>query len=740
MLRAQPLDPATPTYGDAFDEMLSSAEVFWKHATLPAGPEAPFVVVDLMMQSPRLALRTLTLAGLLRTFRPARLLALVGPDPAWRNRVWQYYDSDRFAAWARAFGATDVLDVAAIVAAVGNGGRRINVAGHEVAVAAGAAPGVDVDHHVEATLLRVARVPSTTDTGPEDDGAALAIRTRIMAGVYESLFSALRVEALVTSHVDYAQWGLAARTATAHDVPVLHAQATGGLKAYALFPESAHAEAGLRRALTSQIAEVFEQLWGHRGTVLPLAERTVWRSKGNLGRPSWWRGSGEVSRLDLRDSAERSLLRRSVLDELGLPPDRPVVGVFNHAVSDAVDGNHEAFDGLADWLERTAEFAAAHDEVSWLFLDHPSQDNYDRTYHFEGLGRAHVAHPHMAFRPSLALSKNGLFSVVDLVVTVRGSVSNEYPAYGIPALQAGWSEWSHCGMSVVADDASAYWSRLQECTAALVAGERIVTDEQQRRARLWLWAYRAGHDVATPLVPHWESGVEDELFRQVSTAMKQVEFDGDPGLVALRRLWERREPVLSRVDLRAAPADLAAALGTTPPVEPEEGPTPRLGLATAHDAVTPPVLDARVSSGSSEHVRLVDGFVRGGAILGRAARGVARVGLDLGAPSGLFEVAVELELDEASDAWWTQRSGVVGDPVTRKRGLRVRVGDGSAGVVLPARAGVPGRRVAVARFIHDQRADHGLLLLELTSEPSTSELPLPVVGVRVNAVHLRRLS
>ena len=204
--------------------------------------------------------------------------------------------------------------------------------------------------------------------------------------------------------------------------------------------------------------------------------------------------------------------------------------------------------------------------------------------------------------------------------------------------------------------------------------------------------------------------------------MKQVEFDGDPGLVALRRLWERREPVLSRVDLRDEPADLAAALGTTPLVEPEEGPTPRLGLATAHDAVTPPVLDARVSSGSSEHVRLVDGFVRGGAILGRAARGVARVGLDLGAPSGLFEVAVGLQLDEASDAWWTQRSGVVGDPVTRKRGLRVRVGDGSAGLASPARAGVPGRRVAEARFIHDQRADHGLLLLELTpSEPSTSE-------------------
>ena len=149
----------------------------------------------------------------------------------------------------------------------------------------------------------------------------------------------------------------------------------------------------------------------------------------------------------MRTPTERREVRGHVLARFGFDPDKPVIAIFNHAVSDALGTNVELFEDLGDWFERTAEYAADRTDSNWLMIDHPSQGLYDVTSFFDRLAAQYEDRPHMAFRPSRAISKNALWSVIDLGVTVRGSVSNELPAYGIPALQAGWSEWSACGFS-----------------------------------------------------------------------------------------------------------------------------------------------------------------------------------------------------------------------------------------------------------------------------------------------------
>src|SRR6185312_13422871 len=136
---------------------------------------------------------------------------------------------------------------------------------------------------------------------------------------------------------------------------------------------------------------------------------------------------------------ERARLRTHTATRLGFDPDKPVVTVYNHAVSDALGTNRELFPSLADWFEQTADFAARTPEAQWLFLDHPSQALYDGTGFFARVAKKHRG---LTFRASTSLSKNALWSLTDLGVTVRGSVSNELPAYGIPVVQAGWSEWS----------------------------------------------------------------------------------------------------------------------------------------------------------------------------------------------------------------------------------------------------------------------------------------------------------
>jgi len=166
------------------------------------------------------------------------------------------------------------------------------------------------------------------------------------------------------------------------------------------------------------------------------------------------------------------------------------------------------------------------------------------------------------FLPSLELSKNVMWSLVDLGVTVRGSVSNELPVYGIPAIQAGWSEWSGCGFTSVARDVDDYWRLLREAIAGLVVGRPLITAEQIERARLWLWFYRSGGDVASHLVQHWELGQNEELFNALAVAMRQVESDGDAAFVSTQRMWSRKEPFLTRFDFARGSESLAEQLGS----------------------------------------------------------------------------------------------------------------------------------------------------------------------------------
>ncbi|WP_206540217.1 hypothetical protein, partial [Psychroserpens mesophilus] len=80
------------------------------------------------------------------------------------------------------------------------------------------------------------------------------------------------------------------------DVPVIHVQSTGSLKAYALFPDQIEGEGTYRMQMTRLIAEYFEEcVWKHRDALRRSAELSTWRSKVNLGRPSWWRCGGSVS-------------------------------------------------------------------------------------------------------------------------------------------------------------------------------------------------------------------------------------------------------------------------------------------------------------------------------------------------------------------------------------------------------------------------------------------------------------
>jgi hypothetical protein len=515
---------------------LDSSAVYWAK-NLPRPADDAVILVEAFHQDIRVTLRNLAFANALRRLRPARLIVFTGVEEAWRRTLWSGFDTGVVRQVAQSFGATETIDVWDLVR------RGIS-----------RKPQLDEATLVEntnATYCRLAKVPALPDGYQQR--ADYQLRRRYadgLAAFYEEQFEQ-NVVALVTSHVDYDQWGLAVDVARRDGVPIIHTQQTGCMKAYGLFPEKDTHTGTFRAELTQQIGAAFEEhVWSRREQLYDAAELIAWRAKVNLGRPSWWRG-GLTASVDLNNPAERARLRSSVVTRLGFDATRPVVTVFNHAVSDALGTNRELFPSLADWFTGTAAFAAEHPQAQWLFLEHPSQALYDSSGFFDTLARKHKGDKHLAFRPSASLSKNALWSLTDLGVTVRGSVSNELPAYGIPVIQAGWSEWSSCGLSIVVDDADAYFKTLEQSIDQIRDGVDLVTAEQVQRARLWLWLYRSGTDVITPLVPQWEVWPADVLLKVLRATFRHIESDGDPLFESVARMWTRREPMLTRTDWSA---------------------------------------------------------------------------------------------------------------------------------------------------------------------------------------------
>jgi len=550
-----------------FSPFLETASAFWRVNVLPS--DERIILVEAMSQDLRVTLRNLTVANALRRIEPARLVVYSGADEDWNQIVWTYFNLDEIRQMAVAYGAEVAFDAHELV------DHRVQGIDEELVVAGvdlggelpdSKIPAETFDQIVYATTCRMARVARLEDN-PEHQAkrAQVEARSYEFARIYDALIERNDVVALVSSHVDYNNFGLAVEAALRHDVPVLFPQSTGGLKAYGLFPEKLPAGMPIRAGLTNQIGEFFEEhIWANRELLESNRELTMWRAKATLGRPVWWRAGKSYSSVDLRGADDRSVLRTHAARRIKLDPTKPVVSVFNHAVSDALGTNIEAFVDLGEWFEKTAEFAASHDEVNWLFLDHPHQPLYDASDFFDRLAARHVDSPHLRFMRSMELSKNFLTALADLVLTVRGSVSNEYPALGIPALQSGWSEWSKCGFTAVAETPEDYYRMLQEHIDALLAGEVLITPDQVERARLWAWFYRSGSDVPSALVQQWQVGEGDMLFSLLAVNMLQTEVDAEPAFTAVRRMWQRRDPFLTRIDWRndrESIADLLAPVG-----------------------------------------------------------------------------------------------------------------------------------------------------------------------------------
>ena len=524
-----------------YQRFLDDATVFWRDQ-IPVLDQHRCVLVDGCHPDLRVLLRNLTVANAIRRLTGCRMVVLVGPGDDWPALWGRTYDPDRVAELARAYGADEVVDLEALRE------RRLleQAATRRGAPVAGCPD--DLLPQVDATFRRVHRLARVTAADREKPRYAhAALRAGALAELAADVITATAPLAVVLAEVDDDPWAMLVRGARLAGVPVVWVRPTGGVQAYALFPEHDHGGPTFPATLTARVGEFFaERVWARRDELRPAADRMFDRARRNWGRPAGWR-SGPGAWLELTNPVQRAQLRQHVAARLGLDPRRPTVVLFGQRLTDPLPGHQAAFVDVSQWLERSVAFARTSLAVNWLVLSHPDGD--DPAGAFAALAASCAGVRHIAFRSAAELTRNALFSLVDLGVTVRGAVASELPAYGIPVLQAGWSAWSGCGLTTVAADEDSYWRELKKAVAGLPAGRPVLAADQVERARLWLWLQRCGADISSGLIPPWDLWPAEYLVRAVDAQLRGVDPQDDPLFAAVARMWQQKLPLLTRTAL-----------------------------------------------------------------------------------------------------------------------------------------------------------------------------------------------
>jgi hypothetical protein len=163
--------------------------------------------------------------------------------------------------------------------------------------------------------------------------------------------------------------------------------------------------------------------------------------------------------------------RESVLQDLGLDPEKKTAVVFSHILWDAnMFYGEDLFADQEEWFVETVRAAGDNSRVNWIVKLHPANIWKLRR---EGLGgeldeqraireRIGTLPPHVALlEPESEISTRSVFGVADYGVTIRGSVGFELPCFGVPVLTAGTGFYSGRGFTIDSTSAADYLDRLR---------------------------------------------------------------------------------------------------------------------------------------------------------------------------------------------------------------------------------------------------------------------------------------
>ncbi|MCD0422673.1 hypothetical protein LOC51_36160 [Rubrivivax sp. JA1024] len=217
-----------------------------------------------------------------------------------------------------------------------------------------------------------------------------------------------------------------------------------------------------------------------------------------------------------------------IRDALKLNPARPTAVLFSHVLWDAnLFYGKDVFENYGEWFIETVKAAVANPRLNWLIKLHPANlwkrklSGVSDEFGEMKLIRERVAElpDHVkVLLPDTRVSTLSLFRMVDVGITVRGSIGYELPCFGVPVVTAGTGRYSGFGFTEDHPTQDSYLKRM----ACLEQIKRLPPDLVHRarvhaHALLVLrpWIYKSfrteiGTEVSDPLYQNLLPAVEQD--------------------------------------------------------------------------------------------------------------------------------------------------------------------------------------------------------------------------------------
>lgn len=343
------------------------------------------------------------------------------------------------------------------------------------------------------------------------------------------------IEAFVTGHLGYTQWGITADLVLRHGGKAIWFDISGNFSAYLLTRPPADNQT-LGSMLRHIDKEIFEREFASKKWPHPEFFKKVERLyyADDFMRPFW------VEKTKSPPPEFVPFLRRIALEKLGCPDDRrPVVCVFLHCFSDLPRDDEQVYTDYYDWAAETLKIAANDKSKLWIFKSHPNnRESYDLTDTTERLKDNYKHHENIVFLED-ELHRTEIFAVCDLAVSVRGSITYEMSIFGRPVLLAGRSINSDLGFCYVANNEEEYKNLLTTKFHTLK-----FTPEMRQRAKFYLIYDRVICRVESTMMPYWtyQRLGKDSHWTALSERILHNISDLDPATGAIQRMYEGSAP------------------------------------------------------------------------------------------------------------------------------------------------------------------------------------------------------
>lgn len=214
--------------------------------------------------------------------------------------------------------------------------------------------------------------------------------------------------------------------------------------------------------------------------------------------------------------------------KIGITNNNPIVCLFTHLNWDAcIDFPALIFEDSYQWVIESVQKMIEIEDVNWLIKIHPVEmriGNYygvvDEIKRKIGDIPSHVK----ILTPDLKINSYGLYNVIDVGITIMGTVGVELPSFSKPVITAGRFHFAQKGFTIDPESKGEYFKLLEN-----IKSIRPLSDDQVRMARRYAYSYFIERQIPLTVINtaqgHW----------------------GDLDLNKLDRLLPGNDPIIDKI-------------------------------------------------------------------------------------------------------------------------------------------------------------------------------------------------